>query len=160
MSKKPRKQPQGKHKGARRARAPAPPWRSPPPGGSPAVRAVRRAHSVRGPPVSKKRQRQAAAERLEKQQAQQKARRKKAAERQRQAGGLPLGYAAGQRVLAVGEGNFSFARALARLLGGAGAGIVATALDAEAVVLQKYDVRPQAPPPPRASLKLAQLSGP
>ncbi|CAG9461974.1 unnamed protein product [Pedinophyceae sp. YPF-701] len=53
--------------------------------------------------------------------------------------GLPQGYSAALRVLLVGEGNFSFARALVRLLGGDGAGVVATAYDSEEVVLEKYD---------------------
>lgn len=59
----------------------------------------------------------------------------------RRAAGLPLGYDSSQRVLLVGEGNFSFARALLRLFGGRGSGIVATAFDPEATVLEKYDVR-------------------
>lgn len=58
----------------------------------------------------------------------------------RRAAGLPLGYDSSQRVLLVGEGNFSFARALLRLFGGQGSGVVATAFDTEAAVLEKYDV--------------------
>ena len=97
--------------------------------------------AVRGPPVSKKRQRQAAAEDFEKRQLQAKAKRKKVAEKLRQAAGLPLGYEPQQRILLVGEGNFSFARALVRLFGGLGATLVATTHDTEAVVKEKYDVR-------------------
>lgn len=91
--------------------------------------------------MSKKRQRQAAAEDFEKRQLQAKAKRKKVAEKLRQAAGLPLGYEPQQRILLVGEGNFSFARALVRLFGGLGATLVATAHDTEAVVKEKYDVR-------------------
>jgi len=46
-------------------------------------------------------------------------------------------YASGERMLLVGEGNFSFARALCQHLG-AGSGIYATCLDSEAELLQKY----------------------
>ena len=42
----------------------------------------------------------------------------------------PHGYAPGQRILLVGEGDFSFARALARLLGTA-ANLVATCYDTD-----------------------------
>jgi len=46
-------------------------------------------------------------------------------------------YSGNERVLLVGEGNFSFARALCEHLG-SGAGIYATALDSEAEVKTKY----------------------
>ena len=59
----------------------------------------------------------------------------------RAAGACPSVINSSQRVLLVGEGNFSFARALLRLFGGQGSGIVATAFDPEATVLEKYDVR-------------------
>ena len=42
----------------------------------------------------------------------------------------------GSRTLLVGEGNFSFARALVRLFGGDGTRLVATAFDSEEAVLQ------------------------
>lgn len=50
-------------------------------------------------------------------------------------------YFAGSRVLVLGDGDFSFSRALAELrgaAGGGGAGIVATGFDSEADVLRKY----------------------
>lgn len=50
---------------------------------------------------------------------------------------LPHGYSKSQRVLLVGEGDFSFTRALTRLLG-TGANLVATAFDSREVVHQKY----------------------
>lgn len=46
-------------------------------------------------------------------------------------------YAAGERILLVGEGNFSFARALCKQLG-SGAGVYATCFDSEATLSQKY----------------------
>jgi 25S rRNA (uracil2634-N3)-methyltransferase len=42
------------------------------------------------------------------------------------------------RTLLVGEGNFSFARALVRLFDGNGFGLTATAYDSREVCLQKY----------------------
>ena len=47
-------------------------------------------------------------------------------------------YRTGQKILLVGEGNFSFARALVRNLGGSGAGLVATAYDSEEEAREKY----------------------
>ena len=46
-------------------------------------------------------------------------------------------YAEGQQILLVGEGNFSFAKALAATLSDS-SGIVATALDPQATVEDKY----------------------
>ncbi len=46
-----------------------------------------------------------------------------------------------QHILCVGEGNFSFARALVRVLESQGQGVVATAYDTEETVLTKYEVR-------------------
>jgi Domain of unknown function (DUF2431) len=46
-------------------------------------------------------------------------------------GALPLAFAAGKRVLLLGEGNLSFAAALVSLFGGHGHGIVATTYDTE-----------------------------
>jgi 25S rRNA (uracil2634-N3)-methyltransferase len=46
-------------------------------------------------------------------------------------------YAPGERILLVGEGNFSFARALCKQLG-SGAGVYATCLDSDATLTQKY----------------------
>ena len=69
----------------------------------------------------------------------------------RRAAGLPLGYEPSQHVLLVGEGNFSFARALLRLFGGQGSGIVATAFDTEAVVLEKYEASLRLSPAVRRS---------
>lgn len=46
-------------------------------------------------------------------------------------------YDADERILLVGEGNFSFARALCRHLG-SGAGVYATCFDAEAALQRKY----------------------
>lgn len=56
------------------------------------------------------------------------------------AAGLPLGFSPGQRVLLVGEGNLSFARALLRLLGGhvPPGQLVATTFDSEAALHEKY----------------------
>lgn len=51
-------------------------------------------------------------------------------------------YLAGERILLVGEGNFSFARALCRRLG-QGQGIYATAYDGEAAVKKKYPDAPE-----------------
>jgi len=45
-------------------------------------------------------------------------------------------YVAGERILLVGEGNFTFARALCKQVGGAG--VYATCLDSEAELKQKY----------------------
>ena len=53
---------------------------------------------------------------------------------------LPLGFHPAQRVLCVGEGNFSFARALARLFDGDGSCLVATAYDSEEQAQLKYEV--------------------
>lgn len=50
-------------------------------------------------------------------------------------------YNESQQVLCVGEGNFSFARALVRLLQAQGQQVVATAYDTEETVLAKYEVR-------------------
>jgi 25S rRNA (uracil2634-N3)-methyltransferase len=46
-------------------------------------------------------------------------------------------YATGERILLVGEGNFSFARALCKHLG-SGAGVYASSYDSEAVLSKKY----------------------
>jgi len=46
-------------------------------------------------------------------------------------GALPLAFAAGKRVLLLGEGNLSFAAALVSLFGGHGHGVVATTYDTE-----------------------------
>jgi hypothetical protein len=44
-------------------------------------------------------------------------------------GSLPQGYSTAQRILLVGEGNLSMARALLRLFDGEGANLVATTFD-------------------------------
>ena len=59
---------------------------------------------------------------------------------QAQGNALPLGFHPAQRVLCVGEGNFSFARALARLFDGDGSCLVATAYDSEEQAQLKYEV--------------------
>jgi len=46
-------------------------------------------------------------------------------------------YAPGERILLVGEGNFSFAKALCKQLG-SGAGVYATCFDSEATLSKKY----------------------
>lgn len=46
-------------------------------------------------------------------------------------------YTTGERILLVGEGNFSFARALCKQVG-SGAGVYATCFDSEATLSQKY----------------------
>jgi len=53
--------------------------------------------------------------------------------------GLPHGYDECTKTLLVGEGNFSFARALVRLYNGNGFSLVATAYDSEDVVHKKYE---------------------
>ena len=52
--------------------------------------------------------------------------------------GLPQGYHSGQRVLLVGEGNFSFALALTTLFDGEGANVLATTLDRPGVARAAY----------------------
>lgn len=51
-----------------------------------------------------------------------------------------LQYDEYQRILCIGEGNFSFARALVRKLEGQGQLLTATAYDTEEVVWEKYEV--------------------
>lgn len=51
-------------------------------------------------------------------------------------------YAGGERILLVGEGNFSFAHALCKHLG-SGAGVYATCLDSEAELKEKYADAPR-----------------
>lgn len=48
-----------------------------------------------------------------------------------------------QQILCVGEGNFSFARALVRILQGQGQQVIATAFDTQEVVLAKYEEGPE-----------------
>lgn len=48
-------------------------------------------------------------------------------------------YTATDRILLVGEGNFSFARALAEHVLGTGENLVATCLDSEEVLMLKYE---------------------
>lgn len=48
-------------------------------------------------------------------------------------------YNESQHILCVGEGNFSFARALARLLCAQGQNVVATAFDSQETLLAKYE---------------------
>ena len=55
-------------------------------------------------------------------------------------GKAPLSYTESQRILCVGEGNFSFARALVRQLEGQGQLLTATAYDTKETVLEKYEV--------------------
>lgn len=52
----------------------------------------------------------------------------------------PLSYNESQRILCLGEGNFSFARALVRTLQGQGQLLTATAYDTKDTVLEKYEV--------------------
>ena len=52
----------------------------------------------------------------------------------------PLSYNESQRILCVGEGNFSFARALVRTTQGQGQLLTATAYDTKDTVLEKYEV--------------------
>ena len=59
---------------------------------------------------------------------------------QAQGDALPLGFHHARRVLCVGEGNFSFARALVRLFDGDGSSLVATAYDSEEQTQLKYEV--------------------
>lgn len=49
-------------------------------------------------------------------------------------------YTEAQHILCLGEGNFSFARALVRLLEYSGANVIATAFDSKETVLLKYEV--------------------
>ena len=49
-------------------------------------------------------------------------------------------YHESQQILCVGEGNFSFARALVRTLEGQGQNLIATAYDAQDTVDTKYQV--------------------
>ena len=51
-----------------------------------------------------------------------------------------LSYDDSQHILCIGEGNFSFARAVVRLLEYSGLNVVATAYDAEETVSLKYEV--------------------
>ena len=52
--------------------------------------------------------------------------------------GLPHGYHAGQRILCVGEGNFSFALALTTLFDGEGVNVLATSFDKTGVARASY----------------------
>jgi|TARA_B110000977_G_scaffold34198_1_gene45686 25S rRNA (uracil2634-N3)-methyltransferase len=52
--------------------------------------------------------------------------------------GLPHGYHSGQRILLVGEGNFSFALALTTLFDSEGTNLLATGLDKTGVARQSY----------------------
>ena len=54
------------------------------------------------------------------------------------AGELPHAYDPRRRTLLVGEGNFSFARALVRLFAAEGENLVATAFDSEELAVGKY----------------------
>ncbi|KAK3233381.1 hypothetical protein CYMTET_56318 [Cymbomonas tetramitiformis] len=51
---------------------------------------------------------------------------------------LPLGYDPLQRILMVGEGNFSFSRALVRLFEGNGFSLLASCFDSEEILHKKY----------------------
>ena len=51
-----------------------------------------------------------------------------------------LDYDDSQQILCIGEGNFSFARAVVRLLQYSGQNLVATAYDTEDIVSLKYEV--------------------
>ncbi|RUS18650.1 hypothetical protein BC938DRAFT_475920 [Jimgerdemannia flammicorona] len=53
-------------------------------------------------------------------------------------------YTGLDRILLVGEGNFSFARALVEHVPGTGEGLVATCFDSEGVLIQKYESEPSA----------------
>ena len=66
--------------------------------------------------------------------------RKKAKLAIQEGSGLPHGYHEGQRILLVGEGNFSFARALARLFSGNGENVTATSYDSREMAAAKYNV--------------------
>ena len=59
---------------------------------------------------------------------------------QKQTQTLASDYNESQYILCVGEGNFSFARALVRLLCAEGQNIVATAFDSQETLLAKYEV--------------------
>ena len=54
---------------------------------------------------------------------------------------MPQGYSLSQRILLVGEGNLSMARALLRLFGGDGSNIVATTYDDEATLREAREAR-------------------
>ena len=55
-------------------------------------------------------------------------------------GGTPIQYDEYQRILCIGEGNFSFARAVVRNLQGQGHLLTATAYDTKEIVWEKYEV--------------------
>lgn len=55
-------------------------------------------------------------------------------------GGTSIQYDEYQRILCIGEGNFSFARALVRNLQGQGQLLTATAYDTKQIVWEKYEV--------------------
>lgn len=55
-------------------------------------------------------------------------------------GGSSIQYDEYQRILCVGEGNFSFARALVRNLQGQGQLLTATAYDTKEIAWEKYEV--------------------
>ena len=59
---------------------------------------------------------------------------------QAQGNALPLGFHPDMHTLLVGDGNMSFARALARLFEGDGSCLVATAYDSEEQTQLKYEV--------------------
>ena len=59
---------------------------------------------------------------------------------QKQVQTLASTYNESQHILCVGEGNFSFARALVRLLCAEGHNVVATAFDSQETLLAKYEV--------------------
>uniref|UniRef100_A0A0G4IB23 25S rRNA (uridine-N(3))-methyltransferase BMT5-like domain-containing protein n=1 Tax=Chromera velia CCMP2878 TaxID=1169474 RepID=A0A0G4IB23_9ALVE len=61
-----------------------------------------------------------------------------AKQKQNRGPSLKGAYSEGQRILLVGEGNFSFAHALCEKFGGNGGGITATAYDDGETVLSKY----------------------
>lgn len=54
--------------------------------------------------------------------------------------GAAVSYDEYQRILCVGEGNFSFARAVVRKLEGQGQLLTATAYDTKETVWEKYEV--------------------
>jgi hypothetical protein len=60
-------------------------------------------------------------------------------------GGLPQGYTPQQRILLVGEGNLSMARALVRLFDGDGSNLVATTFDNEEALREARVARLCAP---------------
>jgi hypothetical protein len=60
------------------------------------------------------------------------------------AGGLPQGYTPQQRILLVGEGNLSMARALVRLFDGDGSNLVATTFDNEEALREARGARARA----------------